>query len=284
LFFFHATGGRLGNQLFQAALIERRRKPRELIITMQMAESRAFLRRLRKYHDFSNPFLVNVADHILTRFFIWPLIRTRVISSMVELADGVHETRGILPFTYFRGYFQAPKYIMPTAITREWIRREFLESANERIRCAESRVPVFIHVRRSDYGQYYRADATRSALLPMGYYQAALRRIRQSVAAPHFFLMGDDPAWCEEQFRDLPHRTVSRGSPWEDLALMSLCAGGIVSNSSFAWWGAHFCARTAPIIAPRYWFGWATKEWLPKGMDASDLQFIEVKVADEEAQ
>jgi hypothetical protein len=275
MFFFHATGGRLGNQLFQAAVIECRKKPRELVITMQMAESKAFLRRLRRYHDFSNPFLVNVADHILTRFLLWPLIRTRVISSMVELADGVHETRGIMPFTYFRGYFQAPKYMMPTAITREWIRGEFRESAIDRLRCAEHRTPLFVHVRRSDYGNY-RADGSRSALLPPGYYGAALRRILDEVPNPHFFVMGDDPAWCEEQFAGLSHKTVCRGSPFEDLALMSLCAGGIVSNSSFAWWGAQLCARTAPVIAPRYWFGWARGQWLPRGMEESRLTFIDV--------
>ena len=276
MLFFHATGGRLGNQLFQAAVIEHRRKPRERVITMQMTEAKAFLCRLRRWSDFSNPFLVNVADHIIARFVIWPLIRTRVISSMVELASGVHETRGILPFTYFRGYFQAPKYVMPTPISREWIRRQFRESAANRVQCAEHRTPVFVHVRRGDYGRYYRVDGNRSALLPMGYYRAALRRVRAAVAAPHFFLMGDDPSWCEEQFKDLPYRTVSRGTPYEDLALMSLCAGGIISNSSFAWWGAQLCARTAPVIAPRFWFGWAKKEWLPKGMDESSLQFIEV--------
>jgi hypothetical protein len=102
------------------------------------------------------------------------------------------------------------------------------------------------------------------------------------VSDPHFFFMGDDPAWCEEQFGDLPHRTFSKGSPKEDLALMSLCAGGIISNSSFAWWGAHFCARTAPVIAPRYWFGWAQREWRPKGIDASDFNFIDVTLEEEE--
>lgn len=271
MFFFHATGGRLGNQLFQAALIERRKKPHELVITMLMRESKVFLTPHRRYRDFSNPFLVNVADHIVSRFLMRPLIRMRVISSMVEHEGIIKETRGILPFTYFRGYFQAPKYVMPTPITRAWIRRRFRESAALRIRCAQERTPVFIHVRRSDYSAYY-----SSALLPMGYYRAAVRRVMEAVPRPHFFLLGDDPAWCERQFSDLPHHTVSRCSPYEDLALMSLCAGGIISNSSFAWWGAQLCLRTAPVIAPRYWFGWVTKEWLPRGMEESGFQFIDV--------
>jgi len=265
----------LGNQLFQAAVIERRRKAGELIITTQMADAKAFLGRLRRYRDFSNPFLVNVADHVVSRFVVWPLIRMRVISSMVEDARGVHETRGFLPVTYFRGYFQAPKYVMPTPISRSWIRQEFLESAAIRIQRAEARIPLFIHVRRSDYGGY-RAEGRRSALLPQGYYSAAIQRILRTVPDPHFFVLGDDPSWCEARFADLPHHTVSRATGYEDLALMSLCAGGIVSNSSFAWWGAFLCRRSAPIIAPRYWFGWAKMKWLPQGIEESGFQFIDV--------
>jgi Glycosyl transferase family 11 len=273
--FFHATGGRLGNQLFQAALIEKRRKPGEMVVTVLMAESKAFLTPHLRYRDLSNPFLVNIADHVVMKAFMWPLINMRVISSMIEDDRGVTETRGILPFTYFRGYFQAPRFIAPTPICRTWIRRQFRESAAARIRHAEGRTPVFLHVRRSDYRSYYKADGKRSALLPLDYYDSAIRRLRESVANPHFFLMGDDADWCERQFPELPHKTVSRGAPCEDLALMSFCAGGIVSNSSFAWWGAQLCERTAPIIAPRYWFGWAKRQWLPQGMEESDFQFID---------
>jgi hypothetical protein len=274
--FFHATGGRLGNQLFQAALIEKRKKPRERVITVLMAESKAFLTPRLCYRDFSNPFLVNIADHVVMKTIMWPLIRLRAISSVIEDERGITETRGILPFTYFRGYFQVPRLIAPTPISRKWIRRRFREAAAKRIRCAEGRTPVFLHVRRSDYSSYYEADGKRSALLPLDYYDSAIRRIQESITEPHFFLMGDDPAWCQQQFAALPHKTLSQGSPYEDLALMGLCAGGIVSNSSFAWWGAQLCERTAPIIAPQYWFGWATQQWLPRGIEESGFQFIDV--------
>ena len=275
MIFFHATGGRLGNQLFQTALIERRKRPHELVITTQMPESKQLLRRLRRHKDFTNPFLVNIADHVVSRFIVWPLIRLKMISSMVEDDRGVRETRGILPVTYFRGYFQAPKYFLPTNITRNRIRRSFKDSAMRLIREAKGRTPLFVHVRRSDYGNY-RADGRSSALLPASFYNSAIAILSRSIQDPHFFLLGDDPSWCEKQFSKIPYKTVSRGSSYEDLALMSLCAGGVVSNSSFAWWGAFLCAGSAPVIAPMYWFGWRKKEWLPKGIEASGFQFIEV--------
>jgi hypothetical protein len=280
MLFFHATGGRLGNQLFSTALIERRRKPGELIITTQMAESRAFLGRLHRYFDFSNPLVVNFADHVVSRFIVWPLIRARVISSLVEDERGVRETRGILPVTYFRGFFQAPRYMMPTPITRKWIRREFLAAASAQVSRAYGRTALFVHIRRGDYARH-RVHENRSVVLPMNYYRKALRLLEREVKDPHFFLLSDDPDWCESQFADLPHRTVSRGSSFEDLALMSLCAGGIASNSSFSWWGGLLCARTAPLIAPRYWLGWTRRCWLPPGIEESDFRFIDVPEGDQ---
>ena len=275
MFFFHATGGRLGNQLFATALIERRRRPRELIITTQLEESRRFLGRLQRYRDFSHPFLVNVADHVISRFVVWPLIRAKVISSMVEREGVVRETRGILPITYFRGYFQAPRYMMPTPITRSWIRHGFRADAVARLRDASDRTPLFIHVRRSDYAGH-RVYGPRAVVLPLRYYRSAIEVLERRVETPYYFLLSDDPDWCERQFAHLPYKSISRSSSYQDLALMSLCAGGIASNSTFAWWGAHLCRRTAPVIAPRFWLGWTQGRWLPDGIEESDFEFIDV--------
>jgi hypothetical protein len=164
---------------------------------------------------------------------------------------------------------------MPGNISSDWIQDSFKGSAERLLRNAKGRCPVFLHVRRSDYN-HYRADGQSSALLPFSYYRAAIDILSQAVRDPYFFLLGDDPAWCERAFSELPHKMVSKSSSYVDLALMSLCAGGVVSNSSFAWWGAFLCARTAPVIAPLYWFGWRKKEWLPNGIEASDFHFIEV--------
>ena len=281
MIYFHAPGGRLGNQLFQVALIETRRRKRELIVTTQMRASKVFLACLRGYKDFSNPFLVNLADHIVSRFIVAPMIKTGLISSMIEDGSGVHETRGALPITYFRGYFQSPTYFSATCITRKCIRRAFKDSAARRLEEAQGRRPLFVHVRRSDYGNYL-ADGRSSALLPFSYYRAGIERLSHTVQDPHFFLMSDDPDWCESHFSGIRHKTVSRSSSHEDLALMSLCAGGVVSNSSFAWWGAFLCTRAAPSVAPLYWFGWRKKEWLPKGIEASGFEFIEVPEGEED--
>jgi hypothetical protein len=272
MFFFHATGGRLGNQLFQAALIARRKKPRELVVTMLMRESKAFLTQHLGYKDFSNPFLVNIADHVIMPYVIKPLIKLRIISALTQDGNVITEKKGILPFTYFRGYFQVPKLLAPTIISRSCIRPKFVKAASVTLRCAEERTPIFIHVRRTDYHAYY-----ESAVLPLSYYWAAIEKMKSVAKDPYFFILGDDTEWCEKRFSGISQSAIPRGTPYEDLALMSLCAGGILSNSSFAWWGGELCKRTAPVIAPKYWFGWPQKEWQPRGIEESNFQFIDVE-------
>ena len=275
MIFFYSHGGRLGNQLFQTAMIEARRKPRELIVTTQMSDSKKLLKGLRGYNDISNPLLVNLIDHVISRFVARPLVNLRLVSSLTEKAGELCESHGILPITYIRGYFQSPRHFSTRPITADWIRPSFHEAASRHLEKAGTRCPVFVHVRRADY------HTTRaSALLPLAYYREAVGVLSRSVDDAHFFFLGDDPEWCKREFSEIRHKTFVTSTSYEDLALMSLCAGGVVSNSSFAWWGAFLCRKTVPIVAPLYWFGWRKKEWLPRGIEASEFRFIQVVVED----
>jgi hypothetical protein len=47
---------------------------------------------------------------------------------------------------------------------------------------------------------------------------------------------------------------------------MANCAGGIISNSTFSLAAALFMRDPELVIAPRYWFGFRVREWLPPGI------------------
>ncbi len=56
------------------------------------------------------------------------------------------------------------------------------------------------------------------------------------------------------------------GSKSIDLALLATCQAGILSDSSFAFWGAHFAHASGlqgPFIAPEFSIGHRTQHWYP---------------------
>jgi len=108
-----------------------------------------------------------------------------------------------------------------------------------------------------------------STLLPDAYYLAAADKLRRRFDDPFFVIVGDDPDHAESLFGDLPRKFVSRLSIPEDLALMSLCSGGVLSNSTFVWWGAFLGEPGGIYLAPRYWSGFAWGEWSPSGMNTA---------------
>ena len=133
-----------------------------------------------------------------------------------------------------------------------------------------------MHVRRSDN---LRPTSTlyhglTSANDP--YYGLAIERVRDQIAAPHFFIFSDDPKYVEETVRPglveltkVTHNAPSftedethnlhkndSGREVEDLWLMSLCRHAIIANSTFSWWGAFLQKphEKQIVIAPDPWY------------------------------
>ena len=50
--------------------------------------------------------------------------------------------------------------------------------------------------------------------------------------------------------------TESALIPYFDMCFMTLCDGGVMSNSTFSWWGAWLISNPdKQVIAPKMWFG-----------------------------
>jgi hypothetical protein len=58
-----------------------------------------------------------------------------------------------------------------------------------------------------------------------------------------------------------------------DFCILTLCDGGIMSNSTFAWWGG-FLMKKGPLIAPKYWFGFKSKVEFPRGISPSFAEIV----------
>ena len=91
--------------------------------------------------------------------------------------------------------------------------------------------------------------------------------IKNIVKKPIFVIMGDDTLYLQSVFKESKNLIISNNLPEIDLSIMSFCSHGILSPSTFAWWGA-FYARSkhklnTTFLAPKYWCGHRKKNGIP---------------------
>jgi hypothetical protein len=109
---------------------------------------------------------------------------------------------------------------------------------------------VFLHVRRGDYDGVSRA--LPSIILPVDYYERAIKYIEERVENAHFFVFSDEPWWVEANL-NLPRRSsILHFKVHEDLWLMSQCRHAVLANSTLSWWGA-WIGQCKYITIPKQW-------------------------------
>lgn len=135
-----------------------------------------------------------------------------------------------------------------------------------------------IHVRRGDnttHPQGYHP------LRSMDYYRHGVNRLKSLGMLESIAVFSDDPEWCRWNIPDAidhgvnlfyegtarPREYVDRvayeSAPvldWVDLQLMARCNYHIISNSTYAWWGAFLSSDPHPM-KPSNWFGRHISGW-----------------------
>jgi hypothetical protein len=132
---------------------------------------------------------------------------------------------------------------------------------------------VALHVRRGD-----------NVTHPPGYHPLRsieyYRRSLESVEAASVVVFSDDISWCRANLtnalgveldyfrgvarpREYADRLAYETAPildWVDLFLMAEAELHVLSNSTYAWWGAFLSDDPSPIY-PSNWFGWRIAEY-----------------------
>jgi len=118
---------------------------------------------------------------------------------------------------------------------------------------------VAIHVRGGDYladgaVQHYGGICTRD------YYRCAAEGLAASLDHPIWYVFTNDRRHAEEILGELPSRPVFveepafEDDPGFDLYAMSRCRNFVISNSTFAWWGAWLGAGNEGLVCcPATW-------------------------------
>jgi Glycosyl transferase family 11 len=138
---------------------------------------------------------------------------------------------------------------------------------------------VAVHVRRGDYlnkddkGNYF----VHNLLDDWNYYEQALTQIGTDDA--HVFIFSNDIPYCRSHkaFKNLKNVTfVEGGSASDDMYLMSLCNNFVISNGTFAWWGAYLCEdKDRRVLYPNKWLGPAWGNFLPSGLPHKSWSMIQ---------
>ncbi len=135
---------------------------------------------------------------------------------------------------------------------------------------------IFIHVRRGDYLHWPTLD--NPAALSDSWYLKQIDQISKDRKQARFLFFTDDPTYVRNHILNkVPNGDIYHHSEAFDLAVMTLCAGGVLSPSSYAWWAAKLSSQLGVnklFIAPNFWIGHARAEWHPPGIKSTFLKYV----------
>ena len=283
IFFF--KNGRLGNQLFQYAGLKFFFPDQKLVffgcddLIDVLSECSIISFSFQKISK-------HISPNLLEKFFNF-FVKIRFIGLIWEKRDKnnfyVVKKRGLIPncFLLKDSFFQHKVVldrlkndfrIKSTHLMRamKWLELNKLDFNTNNL--------VFVHIRRGDY--LFWPNPKSPAILPSIWYIKAMLRIKGQIKSPKFIILTDDIFYVNDLFGHKKDIFISTNNLLVDLALMSLCTHGILSPSSFSWWGAWFsfnrnASQNKVFIAPKYWGGHRSRKWEPEGFISDWIEYIE---------
>lgn len=261
--------GRLGNQLFVFAALESLKDDNERIFLLgfdELVQSiPSVLNNGRKIHlPRSRRLLWKIfaeAGQVLGALGVFSVIildptRSRFVRS-----------RGLLATALFRGGWCQDERLINPDIVHALLQYGDSGSLNGETAGSPSKPMVgdgpvfFVHIRRGDYLTWPSPEFP--AALPESWYRKAMEKIRETQPRAHFLVLSDDMGFAEQFARKTSGATALAADPREALVLMSRCVGGVLSPSTFSWWGAQLASRQSegPFIAPLHWITWGERRW-----------------------
>lgn len=281
--------GRLGNQLFQYVGLNLLFPKQKIIffgcdeITELLCNCSSVSLKLKIFGKFfSLKWIIN---------FLIFFVRIKLIGSIREERAGnqyfIKKKLGLIPIFLVISCFFQHRYITDlmhknSNLLRLRIKQKYIEKAEnwlikKKIRVSPNKL-IFVHIRRGDYLSWPSEDF--SASLSLNWYLSAIKFFEDNSINPHFIILSDDPKYFANSFSNYANISVSFNSSLVDMALMSLCGHGILSPSSYSWWGAWFSKsrynyKKNIFIAPKYWIGHSLKQWYPEGFKTKWITYFE---------
>ncbi len=259
--------GRLGNQIFQYVFLRTVSKSERIICLNMGVFFESFDFDKNDIYLISDKHICYLFRRIIGPLLLKPLCKARIINYIEQKRDinsrllpDWEEKNGLLSCIRYvnTDFFQSESFF---SHDQKWksnlqIKGKFLAEARKFLsNIPENYTKVFIHIRRGDYiSESFMGE--QGIELPKSYFRDAINLIKERIKNPFFIFLSDDPAYVKDCFQEIEPKVISRNSMQVDLAIMTLCKAGVISNSSFSWWGAYLMDERELVIAPKYWYGW----------------------------
>lgn len=279
---YHTFGGRLGNQLFQAAFVATWARPGERVFFTKMDHAMVLIPDSFNGKSYLSGWWYKFFDRILVTYLIRPLVhKLRLFTMLREVpgTDQVEVRRGLVSCVrWVEGYFQGEVFFDPQKIARWKLNTKLTTLAQKLLSeiVPPGQVPVAVHWRQGDYHDY-EVFGEKNPTLPKKYFKSAIQRIREIEKRPFFVIFSDEPQKVAELLNFEPSEcAVSYQPPEIDVLMMSYCQHMILSNSTLAWWAGFWGqGPDKKIFAPRYWLGWKKKTVYPPGIEPSFAELLD---------
>lgn len=145
---------------------------------------------------------------------------------------------------FYDGYWQSADYFKGF---EDEIRKLFTPTkeidleVKEWRRKVNSNCCVAVHIRRGDYLNAIN-KGIKNTVDDNGYYLQAIEIMQQKFKHPTFCFFSDDIEWCKNTFGSMLPTAVfvnrkDKNSALFDLFAIAQCEHGIMSQSTFSWWG-----------------------------------------------
>tara|TARA_Y100000389_G_scaffold167531_1_gene172774 strand:- start:21965 stop:22828 length:864 start_codon:yes stop_codon:yes gene_type:complete len=284
----HFRDGQLGNQLFQYTGLKKYFPNEKLIflgcesIHQSFDNLEAHFISLRKIKDWN---LFNILHYVALL-----LIQIRILGVITENKDTNSTEYKIIArkglfwwvFVTYKIHFQHHDFleqidnfpvVKPQLLKKaeDWLEGKGVNLKKDSV--------VFVHIRRGDYLLWPSLTISVPAVLSLDWYKRAMSLMENKIQSPVFVLMSDDLYYLRDIFTESDKVIISNNKPIIDLSIMSLSYSGIMSASSFAWWGASLARNKIKennhFIAPKYWGGHRIKKWYPKNFRTKWITYFE---------
>ena len=273
--------GRLGNQLFQYLALRSVSSPRERLVLLGFDHLHATFNGIDAH-------FIPIASNPLRHLVSLDLAKVSRSAAKIPGVGAVSEDASGLPLRAKNSplalvepsWFQHDGVLRVPALTTMTVKPQWRSAAQQFLtdNSLRGESTAFVHVRAGDYRAWPSVDFP--AILTPDWYRSRIEELRESNPELAIVAIGDDPEYTSEVIEGIPGAQRFSGDSAtayaEEFALMTLCSFGVLSASSFAYWGAYFAKREHPngrFLGPKFWAGHAKGEWFPHEFTADFIDF-----------